>query len=247
MVEVTYVGRMGNQLFTYATARIIAETLRYKLVAKPIVGFGGTYNIVTGATYHSPVERIVQDELPDLNSILHNSARRKISVAAYCQKYDYVRARASAVKAWYRQPPPENSLHPDTVVIHVRLTDFASKFKWAVSMDYYTAVLDEYFAGRPVVVITDEPTHPCLRALDKYKPMYSTSQMMEQFRTLVAAKDLIIGTSTFAWWAAFLSQARVFAPLLSRGYYFGPDNLNENYIVDEDRYHYVENVEMLHA
>jgi hypothetical protein len=246
MVEVKYVGRMGNHLFTYAAARVIAESLRYKLVAPPVVGFGGTYNIVNGAAYHNPVERITRDELPDLNGILRNQSRRKIVVAAYCQKYDYIRARAGDVKAWYRQPPPEQPLATDAVVVQIRLTDFAAKFKWSIAMDYYTAVLDEYFAGRPVVVITDEPTHPCLRVLDKYSPVYLNSAALEQFRAMTAAKDLIIGTSTFAWWAAFLSQARVFAPLLKRGYYFGPSNRNENYIVDEDRYYYVEDVGLLH-
>lgn len=36
MVEVKYLGRLGNHLFTYATARVIAEHLGYALHAPPV-------------------------------------------------------------------------------------------------------------------------------------------------------------------------------------------------------------------
>lgn len=245
MVEVDYVGRLGNQLFTYATARIIAEALRYKLVAKPVAGFGGTYNVVSGAAYASPVERILRDDTFDLRAITTNNARRKIFIAAYCQNYAYLKNRADDIKSWYRQPPPEQPLDPDAVVVQVRLTDFVH-YKWAIAMDYYVRALDQNFSGRPVVVITDEPAHPCMRVLAAYNPVYASVSPLEDFRRMVAAKYLIIGTSTFAWWAAFLSKADVVAPLLKRGYYFGLGNLNENYVVDEDRYYYVNDVGMLH-
>lgn len=247
MVEVSYLGRMGNHLFTYAVARVIAETLKYKLVAPPVCGFGGTYNVVSGATYNDPVRRILGNEFFDMDALVQDKTRRKIFVKAYCQKYSYIRARAADIKYWYRQPPPEQPLLNDAVVCHIRLTDFAHHYKWAIAMDYYTSVLDQYCVDQPVVVITDEPTHPCLRALDKYNPMYTTAAPLEDFRRLVAAKTLIIGTSTFAWWAAFLSNAHVFAPLLARGYYSSPDHKNENFVVDDDgRYTYIDGVKMLH-
>lgn len=246
MVKVKYLGRLGNHLFTYATARVIAEALQYKLVAPPVPGFGGTYNIVSGAVHTNPVEEIIGDDLPDLHSVINNPTRRKIVVAAYCQNYAYLRDRATDIRAWYRQPQPEKALDPDAVVAHVRLTDFAHKYKWAISMDYYVSVIEQNFLGRPLVVITDEPSHPCLGVLEKYSPAYVSAAPLEDFRQMVAARDLIIGTSTFAWWAAFLSRANVFAPLLARGYYSRPEYKNENFVVDDSRYTYVENVRMLH-
>jgi hypothetical protein len=243
MVEVQYVGRLGNQLFTYATARVIAEALHYKLAAPPIAGFGGTYNVVLGATHHEPVEKILRDYFPDVAGIIANRTPRKILVAAYCQKYEYIRDRAADVQRWYRQPPPEKPCHPDAVVMHVRLTDFIG-YRWAIDIGYYTAVLDTMFRGRPVVIITDDPTHACLRAFDKYAPTYYRSSPLEDFRCMVAARDLIIGTSTFSWWAAFLSRANVFAPLLQRGYYFRPEYKNEHYVVDDPRYTYIDGVKL---
>lgn len=247
MVEVQYVGRMGNHLFTYAVARVIAEAMHYKLVAPPVVGFGGTYNIVNGAAYTAPVQRILGDEFFDIDALIGNKTRRKIFVRACCQKYSYFKSRAADIKYWYRQPPPEKPLPDDAVVLQVRLTDFAHKYKWAIAMDYYTSVLDQYCDGQPVFVITDEPTHPCLQVLEKYNPTYASATPIEDFRRLVAAKTLIIGPSTFAWWGAFLSNARVFAPLLARGYYSNPDYKNENFVVDDDdRYTYIDGVRMLH-
>ncbi len=63
MVEVKYIGRLGNNLFQYCFARILAQGLGYKLKAEPIAGFPNTKKEVEGCDYSQgyPVQVIAHD------------------------------------------------------------------------------------------------------------------------------------------------------------------------------------------
>lgn len=246
MVEVKYLGRLGNQLFTYATARVIAEHLGYQLRAPAIAGFPGTTASVSGQAHEQPQQLILRDQFFSMPDLLRDPRPRKIFIQAYCQNYAYFASQANAVKHWYQQPAPETPPDPDAVVCHLRLTDFVDRYHWGISLDYYRTALETLYRDRPVILVTDDPEHACLADFVACGAEVHRGSMLEQFRFLVAARQLLIGTSTFAWWAAFLSTGRVVAPLLARGYYFRPEYKNEHYVVDEDRYTYVAGVKMFH-
>lgn len=251
MIEIKeYCGRLGNHLFMYAFARSVAEALGYRLVAPPIDGFKGTQDVVDGAAYTQPTHYIGGDVAIDFDALLANKRPRRILLNAYVQNYAYFASRAADVKKWLHPGPPR--MHYTTVlpeqndiVVHVRLGDYVA-YKTAIAVDYYTNVLDTIHTGRRVYVVSDEPDHPALAVFDKYDTIYHSMPALSDFRFMVAAKTLIINTSTFSWWAAFLSDAQVFAPLPARGYYSTPDYPNKNYIVDEERYTYIDNVRMFH-
>ena len=59
MVEVKYIGRLGNNLFQYCLGRIIAEGLGYKLKVDPIPGFPNTNKPVEGLDYSSYASQIL--------------------------------------------------------------------------------------------------------------------------------------------------------------------------------------------
>jgi len=243
MVEVRYNGRIGNRLFMYAAGRIIAEEMGYDLCAEPIEGFKGTEDPVRGEHHESPVQMLLPREHPKVADIVADKSRRKIVLKSYMQEYEHIKGRAEDIKRWFRIPEGKKA-NKDSVLVHVRLGDLAT-LGWAPSMTYFTDVIDQNFSGRKIVVATDEPGSRHLSALDKYNPTYAEGDHLEHFRLLTTASNLIIGTSTFSWWAAFLSEARVFAPLMKRGYYSFKPFRNENYMVEESRYSYIENVETI--
>lgn len=250
MIEIKeYCGRLGNHLFMYAFARVVAEALAYRLVVPPIAGFDGTYDVVDGEAHTRPIHYIGGDYAVDLPALLANKRPRRILLNAYVQNYAYFAHRAADVKKWLHPGPPRyhyTTILPQEkdIVVHVRLGDYVAH-KLAPAMEYYTSILDTIHDGRRVYVVSDEPDHPALAVFDKYDTIYHSTTALEHFRFLAAAKTLIIGTSTFSWWAAFLSDAQVFAPLLARGYYFTPDHKNEQYVVNESRYVYIDGVRML--
>jgi hypothetical protein len=243
MVEVRYLGRLGNKLFMYAAGRIIAEEMGYELRADPIEGFDGTKEVVKGECYNSPKQMLSPRDHLKVKEIVADKSKRKIVLKSYMQEYENIKDRAVEVKRWFGLPRIKVA-DQDEVVIQIRLGDFV-KLGWAVSMDYYTQILDEYFAGAKIIVMTDEPNHPVLDCLSKYKPCYFIGTAIEQMQFSTTASNMIIGTSTFSWWSAFISEARVFAPLMNRGYYSFRPFKNENYVVSEERYMYIENVKTI--
>lgn len=245
MVEVRYNGRLGNQLFMYAAGRIIAEELRYELSANPIEGFEGTKEPVPGERHHRPVQMLLPKDHPKVSDIVADRSSRKIVLKSYMQDYEHIKHRSLDVKRWFGLPNGVKA-DGDSVLVHVRLGDLAD-LGWAPSMNYYSEVIDKNFCGRKIIVATDDPESPRLHALRKYEPSYASGDYLEQFRLLTTASNLIIGTSTFSWWAAFLSDANVFAPLMRRGYYSFRPFKNENYVVNDSRYTYVKDVENINA
>jgi hypothetical protein len=245
MVEIRYLGRLGNRLFMYAAGRIIAEEMGYELRAEPIDGFEGTKEPVPGERHHGPVQMLSPRDHLKVADIVADRSRRKIVLKSYMQDYENFKNRASDVKKWFRLPKGDVA-DPDAVVIQVRLGDFV-RLGWAVSMDYYTQILEERFARKKVIIMTDEPGHPSLARLRKYGTSHFKGTATEQMAFSATARNLIIGTSTFSWWSAFLSGANVFAPLLKRGYYSFRPFKNGNYIVNEERYTYIQGVETMDA
>lgn len=251
MVEIKeYRGRLGNQLFMYAFARVTAEALNYKLVVPPIDGFDGTKDVVDGVAYGIPLYYIGGDAQVDLDALLDNKRPRRILLNGYVQNYAYFAHRAADVRKWLypgaiRQHPTSIVPLPQDIVVHVRMGDYLAH-KLSVALDYYTAILNHIAPGRRVYILSDDLDHPALEVFDKYRPVYYATDTLSAFRFMVAAKTLLIGTSTFGWWAAFLSNAEVFAPLPARGYYSNPEYKNEHFIVDESRYTYIDGVRMFH-
>lgn len=240
MVEVKYIGRLGNKLFTYAASRIIAEEMGYKLCANPIEGFDGTMDIVDGESHSDPVQWVRPGHNTKVSEIIADKSPRKIIIGEYMQRYEHLKNKTKEIRQWYRLPKTDSD--DNSVFISVRLGDYI-KLGWSIALDYYTKILDERFEGKQVFVATDEPNSPHLSVFNKYNPKILRCGALEQFRLLSSAKNLIIGTSTFSWWAAFLSNATVFAPTLKRGFYFNHRDRNENYMVQEDRYTYIKDVE----
>jgi len=59
MVEVVYLGNLGNNLFQYCFGRILAEKFGYQLKSDPIAGFPHTKEIVQGKNYSKGCKRLI--------------------------------------------------------------------------------------------------------------------------------------------------------------------------------------------
>ena len=240
-----YNGRLGNQLFMYAAGRIIAEELGYGLCADPIEGFEGTKDKVEGDRHHKPVQMLSPRDHPRVADVVADRTPRKIVLKSYMQNYEHIGGNAEKVRRWFRLPEGERA-DPNCVIVQVRLGDFV-RLGWAPSMDYYTRVIDENFAGKKVVIMTDEPGSPHLSEFNRYDHEFYSGSPQDQLRFAATAANIVIGTSTFSWWTAFLSEAQVFAPMMRRGYHSFRPFRNENYVVNENRYTYIKDVDTIGA
>ena len=235
MVSIEYKGEFGNNLFQYALARIISEELGYELKTEfPYVGFP---NIVSldGKTIESPKE-VLEGHIIDLNGVLSNKEDRNIIVSGYFQRIEYYLDHKDSIKEWFFLPEHKNSFNigRNDIVLHIRRGNF-KKTSAIVDLGFYVGVLDNdshdrvFVCGRGI----DGKTK---RVLAKYDPIYVDNGPIEDFKFIKKFNKIVQSTSTFCWWAAFLSDAEeIYVPRSKTGYWGEGTDIDldingENYI-----------------
>ncbi len=241
MIEVRYRDRLGNNLFQYCFGRILAEELGYQLVAKPIPHFPGTYAVVAGQAFESPVWNC-----PDgvrLDEILADRTPRRIVVNGYMQQYRDYRPYRDKIRQWVEIGRSQVRPEPDALVLHIRLGDYR-QIGWVLSPEYYHAIIARESFSR-LYIVTDEPDSPLLESFVKYTPTLVTGSPIESLRFIRSSRRIVLSQSTYGWWGAFLSEAdRIYFPLPRRSVWT-PERTVIDLRVDESRYIYISGVETL--
>ena len=259
MIEVRYENQLGNNLFQYCMGRILAEELGFYLKPCNIEGFPFTADLVEGVRFDKGHFKTVgccaeyggmNDETVDLNIILANEGYRKVIVSGFFQRYEHFRWCKHRVKKWLYQQI-ETSQKKEDLIIHVRLGDYSilhnevdviykdgvKRGGHLVDYGYYLDAIKES-GSQNITIVTDEPSHPFIHKLkDKIVENCSviSGSMMEDFLLIRSFNKICISKSTFAWWAAFLSEAReIYMPRTPWGVW-SSDNTSL-YVEDESRY-----------
>jgi len=246
MIEVRYLGQLGNRLFTYCFARILAEEMNYELKVRPFTEFPGTYQKISGHKYKTPEIIYRENETPDLNAILADKTPRKIIVQAYLQQYQYYEKYAEKIKNnWLKLDPLPDGPGPNDLVIHIRLGDYLLRH-WALSFSYYHHLINNFIAEKNlgnIFIISDEIHSPLLEPFKKYGAIFIDKNAIDSLRFMTTAGQIIMSASTFSWWGAFLSSAKkIYFPIPQFGSW-SPDTKN-NLRIEDSRYIYIENVPM---
>ncbi len=249
-VSVRLLGLLGNRFWGFCIGKIVAEELGYNLYCKPIIGFPNTY-IYNGNKpsnkYPTDVHNCEQEI--DLKSIITNKKQRNIKLQGYFQRLRYIAPYVDKIRnEWLVMDPAlKYEVNSNDVVIHIRF-----KYPYPLPFSYYEKALSSITYDQ-VYICTNEPNHPSLKLFDKYKPIIrSTSSLsvmmnnkvswdeisklnLDDFTFINSCNKIIISTSTYSWWAAFLSDAsEIYAPWPTKGFpLFGSK-------VNEPRYHYIE-------
>jgi hypothetical protein len=124
----------------------------------------------------------------------------------------------------------ERSVHFNTtsttsteqIAVHVRLGDYLANTKnrhiyGSMGLNFYhdsIKFLVNKTGIRSVCVVSDDPSRAyamiatAVRAIPKLEVSKSDGSVLEDFRTLASSRAVVISNSTFAWWAAWLGNAR---------------------------------------
>lgn len=228
---------MGNHLFQYCLARILALNLRFCLPPHPIQGFPATFQEVPGANFsHGPVQYVYQNA--DLEDVLSDPTRRKIVLCGSFERYRYYRAYKDFIRHDWLQTdiPLEGQVSESDVIIGVRRRD----------MLYYNSLLPfSYFEEalgriryRRVFITSDDFSSPFLRKFNKFDPVFVRTDALKAFRFMMQFKKIIISVSTFQWWSAFLSNAeQIYMPQPMEGLWCRQHQPEiDLWVDDEDRY-----------
>ncbi len=257
MVEVIYNGGVGNYLFQYCFGRILAETIGYRLVAPPIPGFARTYDLVDGHDYADAPVLTLRGQKPDL-SFLSNGSHDKyhLLLTGYFQRYEYYRPHAQRIREWlHTEDNIDARIGKNDVVLSIRRgRDYIPRY--GLPLSYYEEALAS-IKYETVHICTNEPDDPFIRYLQKkyhavirpgsfqggrILPSY-LSGALDNLVFIKKFKKIVISNSSFAWWAAFLSDAdEIIYPRPSNGMWSPNDPVSKNIDleVDEERYRYLD-------
>lgn len=216
MVEVHYIGRLGNNLFQYCFGRILAERLGYKLCAKPILHFPGTYARIEGASCSHPEEHL-SDQMIDLNTVLDDKTDRKIVLSGFFQRFEYYKDYQEQIRnVWLNTGAEEEKVGRDDLVVCVRRTDY-TVIGWDLPFSYYQEAIERMDFER-LYICADDKKDPWLKHFEKYRPILSDRNAMDDFNFISSFDKIICANSTFHWWATFLSNAsQIIMPIPARG------------------------------
>ncbi len=255
MVEVIYDGGLGNWLFQYCFGRILAETLGYKLVAKPIPVFPGTYDLVDGHDFSLEKMLILRGQKPDLTFIKNVDSKYHLLLTGYFQRYEYYEHHAQRIRDWLavKDHIQFNARVNDVILSIRRGRDYIPQYGLPIS--YYEDALASIDFDR-VFICTNEPDDPFIQFLKKkYNATVRgggfqrglvgenyLSEALDNFLFIKKFNKIVISNSSFPWWAAFLSDAsEIVFPRPTNGLW-SPNDLNSKNIsleVNEDRYRYL--------
>jgi Glycosyl transferase family 11 len=180
-----------------------------------------------GDSVDSPVESydINEDrdwtgQIINLAGIIGNSRRRRILLSGYFQRFEYFAPYRQDIRRWLQLAPQPLvcKVSPTDVAINIRRGFDFWVLNWTLPMAYYHSALARLHEVGKVYVCGTGIDDQVRASLDRYNPVYYDASPIEHFAFLQCFKRIIISNSTFAWWAAFLSDAvEIIGPRYSVG------------------------------
>lgn len=223
MVTVDYYGRVGNQLFQYSYARLLAQKNRLYLGTEaPKVFLTPTEFKTDGEKYDGkiPIEMIAVGDTNSYSALKWENIRRPIHCNGYFQDVRIYNEYRCDVRAMWDVPKIVNKNCED-LVIHLRLTDYWwHRNKAVISPAWYYGIIKKERYKKLFIVVEPHVTNErYLRQFYQFKPEIISQTPQKDFEFLRGFDRIVCSNSTFAWWAAFLSDATkvyTFAPWMKK-------------------------------
>jgi len=246
-------GRLGNQMFQYASLKGIARNRGYDFcipnhnqVVRDPYGFDlkielfypfemstvRSHNIKLLDRGYAPV---AEEKHFHFDELLFNMCPDEISLAGFFQSEKYFRHIESEIRADFLFK--NEILEPckemigsvgEAISLHVRRTDYLTNPNHTVlGMDYYEQALKQFDDTSSVLVFSDD-TEWCkeqeLFSGDRFMISESADQYVD-LCLMSLCKKHIIANSSFSWWVAWISGSNdVIAPVK----WFGEDNQDKD-------------------
>jgi len=246
-------GRLGNQMFQYASLRGIARRRGYDFcipnhneVIKDPYGFDlkielfypfemlhvSPHNIKILDRGYAPV---AEEKHFHFDENLFNMCPDEISLAGFFQSEKYFKHIEDEIRADFSfkneiLEPCKEMMESvgEAIALHIRRTDYLQNPNHtALDLDYYENALSKMDSSLPVIVFSDDPEW-CKEQKLFLDDRFMVSESGDHYIDLclmTLCKHHIIANSSFSWWGAWLSKSdHVVAPTK----WFGLKNQDKN-------------------
>jgi hypothetical protein len=254
MVGVKFIGRLGNQIFQYAFLQYLKTNNQGKTIffVNPHHGYltkyfdlGAYQNLILGSKAYSAITRVIPKVIK-FNEVYIESIQvpKKVEVKdwtiykGFFQTDFYVKQIIGGLKIKIKKEFTDKFelefgqqfKDNKTIVVHIRRTDYLNYGKRDISlpMEYFKKRLDALgdIHDHLVYFVSDDIEH--VKSYFKEQPnfIYSSNNEITDFQIIKNADIAIISNSSFAWWAAYLSdkQSKVYAPKNWLGFRIGKEH-----------------------
>ncbi len=218
MIQVKLSGRVGNQMYQYCIARIVAMRNGYNFYIPPK---GSSENCGSTEGYHlvdlfpnidlgvkdAHIERFYEEDHrsqkydPSILNLPNNTVIR-----GFFQSDKYYDGFESEIRKWFTVDSIDIG---NKCVIHLRGSDYKTHTHWMLPPSYYKSAMEVVIKMDPhleFLIVTDDieycnfhfPNIECV-----------SNNMRTDFGLIYSSKYSIISNSTFSWWAAWLSDKKV--------------------------------------
>jgi len=254
MVGVKFIGRLGNQIFQYAFLQYLKTNNKDKtfFFVNPHHGYLTKYfdlgvyqNMILGSKAYSAFTRVIPKVIK-FNEIYLESIQvpKKVDVKdwtiykGFFQTDFYVKQIVGGLKISIKKEFTDQFdkefgqqfKNNKTIVVHIRRTDYLNYGKRDISlpMEYFKRRLEALgdIEDYLVYFVSDDINYA--KAYFKEQPnyIYSSNNEITDFQIIKNADIAIISNSSFAWWAAYLSEKKnmVYAPKNWLGFRIGKEH-----------------------
>jgi hypothetical protein len=227
-----HLGRLGNQMFQYATLLGIASHNNCDYILPPnstdhieLYKCFELDNFSTKISDWSSFERI-SPKIHSFDKKFFDQCPRNVDILGFFQTEKYFTHIKDTIKKHYtfkkdifntsRQCFNQLSIDNEVISLHIRMTDSTGHdIMKNLDLDYYKKSLSCFDRDLPVIIFSDD-VETCMRLSIFHGSRFSFSQSSSHFVDLcmmTMCKYHIISNSTFAWWGAWLSDSnKVIAP-----------------------------------
>ena len=232
-------GRLGNQMFQYASLRGIAANRKFDFCIPPEKIFGvNDLNVKNSATNIHNVFNISEDRTSLTNNSiveecgfnfdkkLFDTCEDNVDLFGYFQSEKYFKHIETEIRETFQFSPQtikicseflnSISLNNQVISLHIRRGDYLNlqDFHPTPSIEYYEEALDK-LPNVPVIIFSDDPEWcSSISEFDADRFLISESNTADFDMCLMSMCNYhIIANSSFSWWGAWLSQSKkVIAP-----------------------------------
>jgi hypothetical protein len=238
-----HLGRLGNQMFQYASLRGIAAKNGYNYFLPPsnnqdewkdhqlFVPFKLPNISLLNVQYIDGNRPIIQEKDFSFDGDLFNNCPKWVNLQGFFQSEKYFKEIEDEIREDFQfrdeiyQPSKQMIDTLDNPIsLHIRRTDYtANKNHNPLELDYYKEALKCFDKKRPVIIFSDDPEWCNSQEIfseDRFLVSENNSNYID-LCLMTLCKDHIIANSSFSWWGAWLAKGnKVIAP----SKWFGPDN-----------------------
>ena len=228
-------GRLGNQMFQYASLRGIARNRGYDFcipnhnqVVKDPYGFDlkielfYPFNMVNVRSHNIKIldrgyAPIVEEKQFHFDEILFSMCPDEISLAGFFQSEKYFKNIESEIREDFSFK--DEILNPckemissvgDAISLHIRRTDYLKNPNHTeLDIEYYISALEMFEPNIPVIIFSDDIDW-CKEQKIFDSDRFMISESKDQYVDLCLmslCKYHIIANSSFSWWGAWLSNS----------------------------------------